>query len=202
MTSIITGDVINSRNTDSSVWLPELKKVLEEVGESPTVWEIYRGDSFQVEVAEPKDVLEVAFKLKAAIKTIKKLDVRMSIGLGDKSYSATSITESNGSAFANSGDGFEQLQRARQTLMIKSDFPDFDEEMNLYLRLLLISMDNWTAKSAEYVTLNLQQEMTQEEVAKKLNIGQSAVSERHQRSCYNEMKEVDARFRKQLQSIL
>lgn len=196
MTSIITGDIINSRKTSASSWMNALKPILNDIGETPGYWEIFRGDSFQVEIPTPEEALFRAFQIKAVIKCIKDLDVRMSIGIGTKSYSADKITESNGEAFINSGDGFEALEKNRQTLLVTTNQPTFDEEMNLYIRLLLIALDNWTVKSAEFVAVSLQKNMTQEAIAKKLNIGQSSVSERNQRSYFSELKEVETRYRK------
>ena len=50
MTSILTGDIINSRNVPSTEWLPLIKAAFNTIGKSPKTWEIYRGDSFQIEV--------------------------------------------------------------------------------------------------------------------------------------------------------
>lgn len=56
---------------------------------------------------------------------------------------------------------------------------DFDNEMNLYLRLALIVMDDWTVNSAEFVSLSLQnQKRNQQALAELLGISQSSVSER------------------------
>ena len=111
MTSIITGDIINSRNTHSQQWMDKLKNVLNEIGSTPKDWEIFRGDSFQVEVTNPQKALIEAIKIKATIKMIKGLDVRMCIGIGEKEFIGDSITESNGSAFVFSGEGFESFFR-------------------------------------------------------------------------------------------
>jgi hypothetical protein len=62
MTSVITGDIINSRSRSSSEWIDDLKNVLRRVGESPKYWEIYRGDSFQLEIENPKEALYELFK--------------------------------------------------------------------------------------------------------------------------------------------
>ena len=50
MTSILTGDIINSREVDSNEWLPLIKNGFQTIGASPKIWEIYRGDSFQIEI--------------------------------------------------------------------------------------------------------------------------------------------------------
>jgi len=139
MTSIITGDIINSRENNPQIWMPLLKDVLNKYGSEPTQWEIYRGDSFQIEIP-PIKALKVAILIKASIKQFKKLDVRIAIGIGDKSYTSKKITESNGSAFVNSGKCFEQLKK--NSLAIKSPFKGFDIQMNLLLELALLTMNN------------------------------------------------------------
>jgi hypothetical protein len=80
----------------------------------PKNWEIFRGDAFQLEVSEPEEALRIAIQIKAFLKTVK-LDARMSIGFGDKTYDADKISESNGTAFVRSGESFDQLKN-RKTL--------------------------------------------------------------------------------------
>lgn len=201
MTSVITGDIINSRNSHSQLWLKNLKSVLNEIGSTPKVWEIFRGDSFQVEVSDPKNALREAIKIKAAIKTIKDLDVRMSIGIGEKEYVGDSITESNGSAFVHSGEGFELLKKNKQTLGVFSNNEAFNDDINLLLRLSLIAMDNWTPAVAEYVSIDLREGLLQEQIAKFLDIGQSSVSERNKRSYLTEIKEVENWYKSRVKTI-
>ena len=108
MTSIITGDIINSKGSSPKAWLPELKTILSHYGSNPVQWEIYRGDSFQLEVT-PDKALEACILIKATIKQFKNLDVRLAIGIGNKTFDSEKITESNGTAFVNSGECFEAL---------------------------------------------------------------------------------------------
>ena len=121
MTCIVTGDIINSRGIDSNNWIKYLRKELRKYGKEPKNWEIFRGDSFQLEI-EPKDGLIVGFILKAAIKQFKELDLRIGIGIGEKDFESGKITQSNGSAFVNSGECFDSLKK--HTLAIKTDFPE------------------------------------------------------------------------------
>ncbi|MBD3616124.1 MAG: transcriptional regulator [Gracilimonas sp.] len=201
MISVITGDIINSRNTEAEKWLKPLKEALDEIGSSPKSWEIYRGDSFQAEITDPKNALQHVIDIKASVKQVKGIDVRLSIGIGDKTFDAPNITESNGDAFVRSGEGYEFLSSAKQNIIVKSPDTDFDEEINLYLRLLLIAMDNWTPKAAEYVRMNLTGNLKQEDMAKKLGITQSSVSERHKRAYMDEVRAVEERYREQLKKL-
>ena len=202
MTSIITGDIINSRSIDAELWLAVLKQELNNLGSAPKRWEIYRGDSFQVEVPAPDEALLQCIKIKAAIKTIKGLDVRMAIGIGKKSHDANNISEANGSAFIRSGEGFESLKNLRQSLGIFTGKPRFDERINLYLKLALIAMDNWTLGAAEFVKLSLQNPTaSQTEIGSMLGISQSSVSERQQRSYLPDILEMETLFRKELKTL-
>ena len=94
MIGFINGDIIKSSESEPQRWLPILKEALGRYGQDPSKWEIYRGDGFQLEVV-PKKALEACFFIKASIKCIKNLDVRMAIGVGDKTYATEKITESN-----------------------------------------------------------------------------------------------------------
>ncbi|MEO9022836.1 MAG: hypothetical protein ABI237_08465 [Ginsengibacter sp.] len=202
MICVITGDVINSTKNVPRVWLKPLKKELNEIGESPKVWEIYRGDSFQVLVNDPVNALITAIKIKAALKSIQNTDVRMALGLGSRTYNAPKITESNGSAFVHSGEKFELLKSEKQTLCIKSDWPDFDREMNLYLKLILIPMDSWTVNAAEVVKAAIDYPgKSQEELGLMVGVKQNAVSSRLKRACYSEVMEVNEMYKTKLKTL-
>ncbi len=149
----ITGDIINSRNTDPQQWIPILKSVLNNYGLEPLQWEIYRGDSFQLEI-HPEEALLAAIYIKSCIRNIEGLDVRLAIGIGEKSYSSEKITASNGSAFVNSGECFEGLKKS--ILAIKSPFYDFDTQINLCLDLAQLTMNSWTQKSSEIVKISIE----------------------------------------------
>ncbi len=202
MLSIITGDIINSRKADVNSWLEPLYEILDSFGDSPEVWEIYRGDSFQLEIAVPGNALKTAILIKAKMKQVKGVDVRMCIGLGDKTHSAGRITESNGSAFVHSGKGFELLKKNKQTLSIVSGNKQFDEEMNLLLKLALIAMDNWTPAVAEFVSISFSSDLLQEQIAKLLNITQASVSERRRRSYIDEIGELEERYRTRVSNLI
>lgn len=201
MVAVITGDIINSKKNATRRWLAPLKKELAKTGKSPKYWEIYRGDSFQLVVNKPEEALLTAMKLKAVLKSIKGINVRMAIGIGDRSYNAAKVTESNGSAFVHSGEKFETLT-SQNNLAIKSDWTDFDEEMNLYLKLALIAMNNWTVNTAEIVSLALENPgKSQEQLGKMIGIKQSAISTRLQRAYFGELMEVNEMYQAKLKLL-
>lgn len=213
MIGVITGDIVGSRKLgNQEKWLIPLKKLLSSWGVRSKDWELARGDFFQVEIADPEDVIHKAFEIKALIKKVEPLDqrkkisiidVRMAIGIGEKNYSGETISESNGPAFINAGDQYDQLQKEDVTIAIKSPWPDFDDDMNLYLKLAGIFMDTWSVSSAELVEIVLNSpNTTQEEIGKQLGIKQNSVSGRWNRAHIDELLEVDKMFRKKIKTFL
>jgi hypothetical protein len=202
MVAVITGDVINSTKNAPRIWLTPLKKELNRIGKTPKSWQIYRGDSFQAVINNPVDALLIAMKLKASLKSVKGINVRMAIGIGIRTYNAAKVTESNGSAFVHSGEKFEMLNQEKQNLGIKSDWPQFDNEMNLYLKLALIAMNNWTVNAAEIVRVAMENpEKSQQQLGKMVGIKQSAISTRLRRAYYEEIMEVNEMYKTKLKSL-
>ena len=201
MNAILTADIINSRKLSSKKWMADLKAFLNTFGKSPNNWEIYRGDEFQLEIRNPEDALLVAYQLKAFFKCIN-LDIRISIGFGERTYKARKITESNGSAFIRSGETFDTLKKKKLNLAINSGDAFFDEELNLMLKLSLSFMDNWLQQSAEFVLVAIQNPtLSQEEIGTLLGINQAAVSRRQKRANYELIKELDLYFRKKIKIL-
>ncbi len=201
MISIITGDIINSRKSATTIWVDGLKKILSTKGKNPNEWEIYRGDEFQLEVQNPEESLLIALQIKAYLKTLK-LDARMSIGFGEKSYVSKKISESNGSAFIRSGELFETLKKQKTTLAINTENVVFDKEINLMLRLGLTFMNNWLVQSAEFILITLNnQSLSQEEIGLKLGINQAAVSRRRKRSQFDLMMQLETHFRQKIKTL-
>ncbi|KIO51271.1 SatD family protein [Flavobacterium hibernum] len=201
MTSVITGDIIGSRQQKTKDWVEDLKKILSPFGETPSQWEIYRGDEFQIEVKNPEEALLSAILIKARLKALK-LDARMSIGIGDKTYNAEKISESNGSAFIHSGELFETLKKLKVTLAIRTGDAVFDEKINLMLQLALTFMDNWLAQPAEFVAMAIENPtLSQEELGQKIGINQAAVSRRQKRAQFDLIMNLDRYFRTQIKQI-
>jgi len=201
MIVILTADIINSRKLSSKKWMNDFKQLLSSFGKSPNDWEIYRGDEFQLEIKIPEDAFWIAFQLKAFFKSIN-LDVRMSLGFGNKTYKTKKITESNGSAFVRSGELFETLKKQKINLAVNSGNVDFDEEFNLIVQLSMSFMDSWLQQSAEFVLVAIQNPtLSQEEIGSMLGINQAAVSRRQKRSQYELMLQVERYFRKKVKFL-
>ncbi|WP_339663585.1 sigma factor-like helix-turn-helix DNA-binding protein, partial [uncultured Polaribacter sp.] len=162
----------------------------------PKNWQIYRGDSFQLEIQNLEEAFYVALDLKANLKRIEGIDVRIGIGIGKKEYNYSEITASNGEAFINSGVAFDTYLK-KQTLAIKTPWQEIDEELNLAFELALLTMDSWTQNSAEVFKISLKEkDATQNEIAKILGITQGRVSERQKRAGFEQIMKLEKRFQK------
>ncbi|HEY0057005.1 MAG TPA: hypothetical protein VGB63_16770 [Pedobacter sp.] len=200
MTSILTGDIIDSRSLPAKTWLPLLKAALQRVGEKGS-WEVFRGDSFQLEI-KPQEALLSAIYIKAILKAIN-IDVRIAIGIGEKQFSAKKITESNGEAFIFSGEKLDELKKERINLAIQSKWNDLDYEMNIAIRLALIAMDNWSPIAADIVKLSIENpQISQIELAELTGKSQSSISEALKRAHYNEILGLDGLYRNKVNHLI
>lgn len=181
MIAIVTGDLVQSAEVETTLWMQTLRGFLNKVGKSPTTWEIFRGDSFQFKCQAP-DAFRQFLLLKSAIKQIQGLDVRASIGLGEIEFKAKKLTESNGSAFIRSGRAFDQMKE-KQLLVFSTGDEALDKTLNLFAQFASHIMDNWSVAAAEAVDIALKNpQLSQQQIAQKLKTNQSAVSQNRKRA--------------------
>ncbi|MCX2743956.1 SatD family protein [Mangrovivirga sp. M17] len=195
MTGIITGDIIRSeRDLSNPKWLDVLKSQLSNLSISKNSWDIYSGDSFQLEV-DPEEGLSTMLILKSLLIFKADINVRMALGIGEKEYSGESISESNGEAFVYSGRLLDELKN--ETLAIRSGNKEFDDTINLMIELGLLTIDRWSQNSAEAVYYFLSNQVeTQKQLAEKLQISQGRISERLTRAGYDQIIKLDQYYRK------
>ncbi|MEW4924727.1 SatD family protein [Algibacter sp. 2305UL17-15] len=203
MTSVITGDIIKSRVRENpEVWINALKNALTTFEPNNSYWEIYRGDSFQIELKDISKSFIAAVYIKACVKMIKGLDVRLAIGIGNKTYQGKKVSESNGEAFVYSGETLESLKKEKQNLRIKTSDNKIDKELNLYFKLALSTMDNWTVNSAEIMKLSIENpDALQHELAEKIGTKQDAISKRQKRAGLEHILELDAMYRQKIATL-
>ncbi|MBM1107558.1 hypothetical protein JQC67_15490 [Aurantibacter crassamenti] len=201
MEAIITGDIVNSEEYQVSEWLDVLKNYFEKLGKSPHDWEIYRGDEFQLKIPVEK-ALEVALHIKALIKSIKGLDVRMGIGIGAITFVGDGVSESNGPAYRLSGRSLDTLKTKKLSLTFAADNQFHNRTLNLMLKLALDFIDDWSPVSAEIVALALEYpDASQQEIAAQLNIQQSAVSQRQKRARLDLVQELLTYYRETIKEF-
>ncbi len=200
MIAILTGDIINSKKGEAEKWLIPLKETLEKwlmplketlahYGKENKNWSIYRGDSFQLSLPV-EQALSAAIHIKLTVKTTALYDVRIAIGIGNENYKALKITESNGSAYVNSGECFEALKK--RTLAIKSNDSHFDTTLNTMLSTFTLIADNWSSSTSKILKFFVENtDKKQVEVANLLQKSQSNISETLKRGAYEEFKMID-----------
>ena len=204
MKSTITGDIVRSKSVeDPEIWSKPLKTLFSTIGNTPKNWEIFRGDSFQLEIETP-EVLRIAILIKSIIKQVdsKKIDVRIAIGIGEDARRADRVSESMGEAFVFSGQLLDELKSKKVHLGLKSPWKKFDEEFNMLFKLALVIMNSWTKNTAEVVELLFKiPDITQVEIAEKLGLAQSTVNARIKRGSVYEIIELEQYFRNKVESM-
>lgn len=189
MVAVITGDIIQSRKSSIEIWMPKLKAILSEYGNSPKDWEIFRGDSFQM-ITTPEQALYVSMIIKAELKKNDNIDVRVGIGIGEINFRTNKVTESNGSAFVHSGSSFDGLKK--QTLAIQTPWKEWNKTFLVMIDLAIVIIDKWSEKTAEVMAVKLKNpSMSQKEIAEVLNKkGQGNISESLKRGGYDELNQL------------
>lgn len=201
MIAVITGDIINSQQVETKVWITKLKNLLGNWGSSPLAWEIYRGDEFQLK-CNIDDVFWHFLSIKSLIKSQENLDVRIAIGIGEENFSSEKITESNGTAYVNSGRLLNDLKNDGHTVAIKTLNEAVDRDLNILLKWSSKDFDNWTVATAEIIhEMIMNENITQEDLAKKFAISQSSVSQRLKRANYDLIIETNQYFKKKISEL-
>ena len=201
MIAVITGDIINSQQTETELWITQLKNLLEKWGSAPEIWEIYRGDEFQLK-CRIDDVFWRFLAIKSLIKSNENLDVRMAIGIGDENFSSEKITESNGSAYVNSGRLLNDLKSDGHTVSIKTSNSSVDRDLNILLKWSSKDFDSWTMATSEIIhEMIMNKDTTQEDLAKKFSISQSSISQRLKRANYDLIVETNEYFKKKISEL-
>ncbi len=121
--AVLTGDLVDSTGHPSQEKASSmLKKLASKFSEThPDVvigkLDVFRGDSWQLCLAEPALALEAALFMRTGLKAsplskLRLLDSRIAIGFGQVDHiNKKSISESSGPAFLASGEALDALQR-------------------------------------------------------------------------------------------
>jgi len=161
--AIIIGDVVDSRTLDQNSWLPLLEEAIQGYTNK---YDIFRGDSFQLQVSLEL-LFECVFYIKATLKTIG-LDVRIGIGIGEIDQNKNTIKQSSGEAFILSGIAFDSLEK--ETFFIKTTQDELDITLNLMLQLSSEIANRWTKDMAASIAAALKNPtVNQKDLAKLLH---------------------------------
>ena len=188
--AVITADIIQSTEmTDSARVLiyTAVKDVLNRTDKDYNMQsEMYRGDSFQCLINNPKDGLRVALLIRTFIKSIltketlhtrkQTFDARMALGIGGISLKTNNVITSDGEAFQLSGRLLDELKRAKAKFGIVTK-DDFNNELNIESLLLDTIITELSPLQSEVIYYKLL-DYNETEIAKKLKVNQSAINQR------------------------
>lgn len=198
--AVITGDIMGSQRLSIERWMIVLKRTLSLFGEEGSVWELHRGDAFQLLLSDPLIAFAAGFRIKAELIAGAACNVRLAIGIGKCSYRAVRVGESSGSAFVRSGALLDSLEDRHMTMAVASDWSEWDERTNASLALAAIIIDRWLPNYARASACAMANpELNQAGLANELKLAQSTVSERLSRAHYKALMAYEANVRAQLE---
>ncbi|MEX0680018.1 MAG: hypothetical protein WD097_01435 [Balneolales bacterium] len=214
--AIITADLEESTKCSSAELDMLIDFIKKEIHGPPSEMLIhqavfYRGDSFQALVRHPADALRTAMILKTGINKFVtneveyrrgskvKYDVAIAIGLGDVTKDLP-LEESNEKPFILSGRGLEQLKSSRLTIGVFTGRSDTDRNFETMFYLYEWIMKKWSLSSAELIYHKLKGK-TEREIAKELNISQSAANQRSHAACWNGLDRLLKRYKEVVETL-
>ncbi|MCF8254050.1 MAG: hypothetical protein K9H61_05720 [Bacteroidia bacterium] len=218
--AVITGDIIQSTKMKSN----ERKMLIDEVDAALKLlskdynmqYELYRGDSFQCLLPHPENALRVALLIKTFIKHLNPseafelkskenplknqsmiypvwmFDTRIAIGIGEGEEEIESLGKANGEAFLFSGRTLDNLKGSKQSIGIATD-DNYQLELETECNLLDSIIARNSALQCEVIYLKLLG-YTEIQIAKRLNIAQSAVNQRSNNGSWNAIHTMVLRY--------
>lgn len=171
--SVITGDIINSRELDATRYSKVLSELKQELGllqqRYEAVSDIYRGDSFQIALYQPWLGLKLAVLVRLKLKSGDyNVDARQSIALASTNELRKDVKVSTGKAFVLSGQALDNMKS--NTLTFNSDNDALNFHLPVTVRLLDVLLNSLTSAQSEALYYYLtNQNSTHKELALKLN---------------------------------
>lgn len=184
--SVLTGDVINSRNISDKIhFINTINEVFRETENRLLInnpIQISRGDSFQTLLKKPSDSLKAILLIKSGLMSKSPenflYNVRISVGIGSVEFPHDNINIANGKAFELSGIVLESMKKKGVEISIVTLNPKINKALEILNLMLETIINKWSKKNAEVVYLSLLHDLNQIEIAQKLKISQSAIQQR------------------------
>jgi len=204
--AVLTGDIINSRKVvNKALLLSTMQNLFNELSKQFSIenqFEIYRGDSFQALVSNPKKSLRLAILIRTGLLKESPLgeiwDTRVGIGIGEVSFLQKNIKISNGAAFELSGRALDDIKRSERRTHIQSADTTLNKQLEILNTLTDAIVNRWSKNASEVIYRQLLYGETQKEIGKKLNISQSAVQQRFASANFDAINAYISYFEKNL----
>lgn len=191
--AVLTGDIVRSTSieADYKVKLKEIANDIKDHIEDYFQLEIYRGDSFQGIVMDPGKALRIGLLLRGGLRRYSRRDTnsiesvwdaRISIGIGEidnlNKMKEVKIGLLGGDAFIRSGKALDKMKGEKALLKITTGIKELDDEFYASSALADAIVSRWSIEQAEAIYLYLLENLTQEEIGRRLEISQRAVGKR------------------------
>lgn len=207
--AVLTTDVVGSTDLSSGDFdqlMDILQAELSDLQGDELVhhYELYRGDSAQLVMDYPARALEVAFRLKTAVRQIMPqnmasrrgkstvFDIRTAIGLG-KVESAELNNMTNELPFVRSGRCLDKITQKGLSMGVFSDQEQLDAELSTELYLYEWIIEQWSLSAARIVYKKLKG-LKEREIAEEFGISQSAVNQHSQATHWNGLRQMLERY--------
>ena len=179
--AVLTGDLVKSSEL-SAEELDEVRSSFLSAADEARKWkrglikgkpEFFRGDAWQMVVADPAWALRVGLFLRATTIGFHKVDTRLVIAMGTvEKINTRRISLSTGEAFKRSGEGLDGLgKKTHMAILLPPESGFFAGWMNVVAKLTDSLVKSWTKRQAEIVRLALLPEgLTQQEIAERVEL--------------------------------
>lgn len=222
MKAVITGDIIHSTKLDAQYRTMLFDRIAKELKNWDKSFdmrsETFRGDSFQCLTNRPAMALRIVLIQKTFIRSLnpseiynvanqgkpkdqKKiilptwiLDARIAIGMGNIDYISNRLASSGGEAFQLSGQLLDNLKTKKQSIGIATN-DKYHDELETEFKLLDAIIAKTSALQCQVILQKLLGH-TENQIAEKLNINQSAVNQRSMNGNWNAIETMLNRFEK------
>ena len=155
MIGVISGDIIKSQKIPKQQYdamLYQLEQSLRAISNNTSLWTIYRGDAFQLQINQSEQLIKTAIIIYLHLKSAG-YELRQSMALGEVDNPRSDIKTATGSAFVLSGQGLDKIANQRFTLQIAKHTLDEGFSLNLAFVDTLLSKITQKQANALYVYL-------------------------------------------------
>ena len=186
--AVITGDIV-----DSTIIAANYQDVLHAIAgdidryvAQESIFEIFRGDSFQMLIRAPKKALLVGLLFRVGMRRYSNgsvledaWDARVSVGVGSineaKLAKNAPLGTLDGEAFLRSGRTLDQMKPEGAFLKITTGVDSVDQALNVCTSLADALIARWSTTQAEALYLYLLRDLTQKEIGSLLKVSQRAI---------------------------
>ena len=177
MIGVISGDIIKSQKIPKQQYddmLYQLAQSLRANCDKSSLWTMYRGDAFQLQINQSEQLIKTAIIIYLHLKSAG-YELRQSMALGEVDNPRSDIKTATGSAFVLSGQGLDKIANQRFTLQVAKHSLDESFSLNLAFVDTLLSKITQKQANALYVYLT-QADNSHAALAKELNTSRENVT--------------------------